>query len=314
MKTISKILLFVLLTSCITRKGSEGTIEEGSVELDNIEFKYIKIGQGSSPIVVVGSSAYYSKAFSDNILNQYKFYFIDSRHFIHSYTPTENDLESISLSTWADDLEMIRKNLNIKNFTVVGHSVHAQIALEYAHRYPENLSRLVLIGGVPYSPTIEYNNQTNEIWLEDADENRKSILNSNRAKLDSILSNSPQNEHFAILYDLNAPLYWLNPNYDAKYLLNELKTSPESLNKLFSSLLTKEEVIFNLKNLEIPTLIIQGRYDFAIPHTAWEELLFEVQNDRITYNLMENAGHNPHTEDLSVKEFDKIIGSWISKN
>ena len=55
------------------------------------------------------------------------------------------------LETWADDLEALRAELGIEKWAVFGHSVHAQIALAYASRYPERTSHLVLIGGVPYA-------------------------------------------------------------------------------------------------------------------------------------------------------------------
>ena len=241
-------------------------------------------------------------------------YFIDSRHFIPSYTPSENELESFTLSTWAGDIEKIRKELKLKEITLIGHSVHAQIVMEYAHQYPESLSRLVLIGGGPYASSAEFRELKDALWEKGADENRKKILEHNLAKRDSLLSKSPPNEHFAIMYDLNAPLYWMNPAFDASDLLNGIRTSPMVLEKLFSVLSKKEEVIPKLKDLNIPSLVVHGKLDFGIPYTAWEQLLSEVNNEYITYSLIENASHNPQTEEISAKEFDEVLTSWISKN
>lgn len=279
----------------------------GVIEIQGISFEYQREGQGET-LVVIGSSNYYPLAFSKHFKLQYEMIFVDSRHFIPPYNPAED--ESINLTTWADDVEAIRQHLDLGKITVVGHSVHAQIAIEYATKYPQDTKRLVLLCGVPYS-FPEFGEMANQFWENEADSIRKAALKQRTMDRDSILASTPAERQFLVGYDLNAALYWLNPNYDASELLKTLPTSPTAFGILVASVPSKEKVMDKLQNLGMSTALILGKYDFAIPHMAWEEV---IKNTKVDYYLMENASHNPFTEEVSQKEFDSILINWITKN
>lgn len=282
---------------------------QGTIDYNGIKFKYVREGKGD-PLVVVGSSVYYSKAFSKNLKEKFEMIFVDSRHFIPTYEPAKEDLSSLTFKIWADDLEMIRQKLNLGKITVVGHSVHGQIALEYANRYPTNTSGLILIGGMPYA-AAEFSDQVNDYWSKEADENRKSVLSLNMQKIDSLQNLTPENEKFAVINALMAPKIWVDPKHDASFLLKDLLTSPKAYEVLSASIPSKQEVIDKLIRLKMPALIICGKFDFFVPYSIWQSL---VQNTPIDYVLMQNAGHTPQSEDVSVNEFDDIVINWMSKN
>lgn len=303
------LLLTTIIFSCTDKKKESTKVDsQGTIELDGVQFNYVRQGKGD-PAVVIGSSVYYPKAFSDSLKDNFEMIFIDSRHFIPSYDPTDQEVEKLSLTTWADDLENIRTKLNLDKVTVIGHSIHAQIALEYARKYPDNINRLILICGVPYS-FAELSNEVDRLWTEEADENRKASLKERLLKQDSIMAATPANRQFSVSYDLNAARYWTNPKYDADYLLKDLLTSPKAFRKLFNSIPTKQEVTTKLKSLRMPTLIIVGKLDFACPYTAWEQI---VQDTNVDYQLMQNASHNPQTEESTQADFDRILINWVSK-
>lgn len=48
-----------------------------------------------------------------------------------------------------------------------------------------------------------------------------------------------------------------------------------------------------------------------IPYKAWEELI--INKTSIEYVLMENASHNPHTEEITQSDFDKHLIDWINQ-
>ena len=52
---------------------------QGKIEIDGIQFTYAKQGNGD-PLMVIGSSTYYPKAFSDSLKDNYEMIFVDSRH------------------------------------------------------------------------------------------------------------------------------------------------------------------------------------------------------------------------------------------
>ena len=151
MNKIIQLCFLITLSSCLSknRNQTESLDTNGSINIDGVEFKYERRGLGK-PVVVIGSASHYSKAFSKSLGDKYEFIFIDGRHFIPSYNPTEEELNSLNLSTWAEDVEHMRMELGLNKVSVVGQSIHAQIALEYAYKYPEYVDKLIMICGVPY--------------------------------------------------------------------------------------------------------------------------------------------------------------------
>ena len=50
---------------------------------------------------------------------------------------------------FSDDVEQIRKALDIPKICVLGHSIHGNLALEYARKYPQHTSHVIVIGAPP---------------------------------------------------------------------------------------------------------------------------------------------------------------------
>lgn len=308
MKCTILVLLVILTFGCSDKKQSSNDFEtRGKIEVNGTQFNYVRQGSGDTT-VVIGSSAYYPRAFSDSLKKTCNIYFIDSRHFVPTYNPSDDELAKLSLSTWADDLEAARTKLNLGKLTLIGHSIHGQIALEYASKYPENVKQLVLLCSDIYSP--EPKEKLKEYWEKEADENRKAVFKLNMSKKDSILQKTPDNRKFIVSYLLRAPKVWADPNFDATYLWEGVDMSIKAFYRLGELELSREEMVEKLKNLKMPTLVITGKFDFGAIHTEWEQL---IQDTKIDYQFMANAGHNPYTEKITQQEFDDILTTWIHK-
>jgi pimeloyl-ACP methyl ester carboxylesterase len=56
--------------------------------------------------------------------------------------------EQVSAETYADDVnQVVRQALGLGDVVVIGHSIHAINALEYARRYPQHVREVVAVGG-----------------------------------------------------------------------------------------------------------------------------------------------------------------------
>ena len=60
------------------------------------------------------------------------------------------DPPEVSFEAWVRDLEAVVDAAGFERFTLFGHSQGASIAIEYAVRHPERVSRLVILGGYAY--------------------------------------------------------------------------------------------------------------------------------------------------------------------
>ena len=63
----------------------------GILRRDEVDFHYVREGEGP-PIVVIGSSTYYPRAFSPALREHFELIFVDSRHFIRHINPQKKSL------------------------------------------------------------------------------------------------------------------------------------------------------------------------------------------------------------------------------
>ena len=309
---IMRALLLVAFLANPSFAGNEAAISaqmptNGVVEVNGAELAYVREGRGF-PLLVVGSATYYPKAFSDGLRQHFNLIFIDSRHFAAGYEPSNAQLGQLTLDTFVDDVEAVRQAVGVDQVAVLGHSVHAQIALAYAAKYPEHVTHLVLVAGLPFAQR-EFSEETDRYWDEHASPERKELLSRNLEHLEAQLAAAPSNRSFAVGYHARAPLQWADPAYDAREVLKGLENNA-SLGRLFGTVPQRAEVRQTLEAVSVPVLLTLGRLDFLIPHTVWEELIAGI--DSITYVLLNDDSHNPQTE--APERFDIELIGWFRRN
>ena len=251
---------------------------------------------------------YYPKAFSNQLRNHIELVFIDGRHFVPTYAPDAETLSGIDLATFADDVEAVRLALGYDEIAVVGHSVHGQIALEYADRYPLSTSTVILVAAVPYA-FAEFEKAREEVWDNLASEERKTLLESRLENLSELLEGASSSRSFAVSYNQNGPLYWADPDFDATALLAGLENGL-AFDRLAGTMPSRQAARARLERVQVPILLILGKLDFAIPYTAWEELIDGVPT--VEYVLLEEESHNPQTE--NPRRFDPIVIGWLDRH
>jgi proline iminopeptidase len=245
------------------------------------------------------------RAFSPVLRETFELIFVDSRHFIPSYQPSEEELQGFTLATFADDVEALRIHLGIDKWTVLGHSLQGQIALEYARRYPGHTSHLVLVAAVPYSMN-EFGEIVDRFWEEEASVERKERHVANRSAMEGEIAAATASRRFVTNYIADAARWWADPTYDSTPLWEGVETGP-AFGGLLGLLPSKAQARSTLEHLDMPTLLILGRLDYGIPHVVWEDLIVDLPN--VSYVLLEEDSHNPQTE--SPERFDPELINWM---
>ena len=102
-------------------------------------------GNGSETIIMLhgGWGAEHSgliEAVKD-LRDQYHFIFYDQRGSLRSPSPDS----LITFDRHIEDLELLRKELNLDELNLVGHSMGAILASAYASKYPERIKQLTLV-------------------------------------------------------------------------------------------------------------------------------------------------------------------------
>jgi len=200
------------------------------------------------------------------------------------------------------DADALRQTLGFEKWAVLGHSFGGYVALEYALRYPQNLSHLLLVD------TGAENRWAQEKAPEELAKRGFSpdIVNLARRFFNGQIE---PNEMFPALMKLGKAYNpHIGPSQIPHMLITGLQTKlqPEAFIYGETHFLRGWTVMNRLGEIKVPTLVIAGREDFIYPPEHQEELAARIPNARLV--IIDRAGHNPHdeqpTETLkAVREF-----------
>lgn len=300
---VSVLVIFILIAF---NALAQYKTERGSVTIDGVKLNYVAEGSGT-PCLVIGSSVYYPRIFSQQLRKSLKLYFIDLRWFVSD--KGISPLSEYNIQSIADDIEIVRKELKLSKFIIIGHSIHGLIALDYARKYPTHVSHVVVIG----SPAIYGSKEATDAMLtfrNNAEPERMEVLKKNwEANEDSISKLSPS-EAFIKTYVTNGPLYWYDYTYDCSPLWEGVEVNTEVSNHLFQKLYSNYDVSASTTVLSQPVYIMLGKHDYVVPYTAWKSAYSNMPKMKLT--LFEKSGHTPQFEESDL--FEQHLISWIKSN
>jgi proline iminopeptidase len=214
----------------------------------------------------------------------------------------------VSSMTWENltaDAEALRQKLGFDRWAVLGHSFGGQVALEYALRYPDSLSHLVLLdtGG-------------DGRW---AQENAPKVLarrgySPEKVELVRRWFNGEfePEEMFRIFIRIgdvyqHHPSLWqlvqgaMSGAWRTKFRGEAMVFAGRHLAKGWT-------IMDRLGQITVPTLVLAGRDDFVFPPECQRELAAGIPNARL--RIIERAGHNPHVEQPA--EVMQAVSDFIS--
>jgi proline iminopeptidase len=275
-----------------------------SIISDGFELKYCIKGQGK-PILVVGSSVYYPRLFSENLYEKFQFIFLDHRGFVKPTRALEP--EDYTLDKVLDDIETARQTLNLENFIILGHSGHAFMALEYARRYPRHVRKVVLLNSAPTN-NEERQRQSFSFFNETAGLERKSHFEKEIALLENDIKKDPARRFVHMCIRMGAQSFY-DYSYDAAYMWDEVYTNMPIIDHLWGEAFGKLNLIESLSNFNKPVFIGLGRYDYLVaPVSLWD--LIDNKYENVKKVIFEHSGHNPMFEEPHT--FDRKLVEWIN--
>ena len=199
----------------------------------------------------------------------------------------------VTSMTWENltaDADALREELGFERWTVLGHSFGGQVALEYVLRYPERVSRLVLL-----------DTAGDARW---AQENAADVLAGRGFNPKTVAVARRFYDGRIAPKDFVRASIRLVPAYDHRFSLLRLaremleggwrmKTRPEALT-FGGRMMRGWSVMGRLGEIRVPTLVMAGRDDFLFPPESQALLAAGIPNARL--RIIERAGHNPQSE------------------
>jgi len=305
-------LVFLLCFTFSCQKAeevAEETKEEvtsGIVSVEGFDLAYSIEGKGI-PCAVVGDALSVMRGTSKALREHFKFIFIESR----MTTPTQEgfDISTITFDTLVEDIEKVRKTLNIDKFCVFGHSISGLYALEYARKYPEHATHVIMNGTPPYH-NLDFRAMRDEYWESNASDERKAILKQNIEMLtpEKISSLSPSDA--GILSSVSEqPKIFYDSSYDCLWIFEGAYWNIEVWDHLFEVIMADYDLAKGRK-VTTPVFLALGRYDYLIPFHVWDDEKERLQN--LSVNLFEKSGHWAFLEEQEL--FDKKLIEWVKEN
>ena len=212
----------------------------------------------------------------------------------------------VSSMTWENltaDADALRARLGFDRWAVLGHSFGGHVALEYALRYPDRLSHLVLL-----------DTGADSRW---ARQNAADVLarrGYSPKKVELVrrwfTGEFEPNEYYPIAMRILGA-YSYHPMLEmVRAMLHggwRTKMRPEAFLFAGRQLLKSWTVVDRLGEITAPTLVMAGRDDFVFPPECQHELVAGIPHARL--RLIERAGHNPHDERTAevMKAVDEFL-------
>lgn len=277
--------------------------ESGIITIGNFQLHYSIEGKGQDALVI-GSSIYYPRTFSQNLRNHLRLGFIDHRGFAKK--PENLTGDQYALNVILDDIETMRKKLGFSRIPIIGHSGHGYMALEYAKKYPDSVSHIILIAMSPNGSSENFE-AADRYFQESVCPERKNLLSSNLASLQTEIDANPN--HAFITRALKfGPMIWYNPKFDASSLWHGVNVIPEIMDHLWGEIFREIDITKGLKQLNVPVFLGLGRYDYWNPPYLWEKVRPFFSD--LTIRVFEKSGHTPQLEEPEA--FDYELLQWMS--
>ena len=214
----------------------------------------------------------------------------------------------VSTMTWENltaDADALRQKLGLEKWAVLGHSFGGHVALEYALRYPNRVSHLLLLDTGGDSRWARQNA---------GDLLAKRGYSPKKVKLVRRFFNGEIAPHEMLPALMRfGDAYYHNPSLmlTARDLVRgewRTRIRPEALIFAGRHLLKGWTVMDRLGEVKVPTLVMAGRDDFLFPPEHQAELAAGIPNARL--RIIERAGHNVLSE--RAAEIIEAMGDFIS--
>ncbi len=260
-----------------------------------------EIGRGQAVIVLHGGPDFdhsYLLPDLDRLANAYRLIYYDQRGRGRSASGVLP--EEVTLTSDLDDLDRVRQHFHLASPVLLGHSWGAVLALEYALRHPEHVSRMILMNPAPVS-------------AGDLADFRKAYLQklgADAGRQREIVASGPYKEGdpeaVAARYRLHFKPALARPeDYEKLMAAMKLAFVRQGREGILKARAVEDrlmrdtwqadayDLLPKLQSLHIPTLVIAGDHDF-IPVEVSAHIARAIQDAQLV--TFTNCGHFAYLE------------------
>ena len=267
-----------------------------SAPINGTELFYQPVGEGLPCLVMHGGLGFdhtYLHPGLDPLGDTLQLIYYDHRGNGRSGRPPR---ETMTHAQMAADAEALAAHLGFDQVAVLGHSYGGFIAQEFALRYPERLSHLILADTAPvfdYIPEVLANAER-----KGATDEMFAALNAQETSDAELIAN----------FKTIAPLYF--KHFDPEIARSLYENGIITLDGMArAGELEAYNVVPSLGQIRTPTLILVGEDDFICPPSQARVIQAGIPNSELV--VFEDSGHLPFIEEPAA--FFKTVRDWIRR-
>jgi proline iminopeptidase len=309
------LLALAFIVACATAHAqTRRTPHEGHIAVNGAELYVREIGQGTPMIVLHGGPDFDSSYLlpeMDRLADKFHLIYYDQRGRGRSAERVRP--EDVTLESEMADLDAVREHFHLEKVVLLGHSWGTVLALEYALRYPERVSHLLLLDPAPASTAdiVRFRDERVQKWpvlmeLKNAIAQTKAYK---EADPDAVVAYYRQ--HFK-------PAFARPEAYEQLILKMQARFIEQRKDGILKSRAIEDRLVNEtwaapggydlhpkLKALSIPALVITGDHDF-FPFAA-EHIAQAIPGARLV--TLKDCGHFPYLEcpDLLRPQIDAFF-------
>lgn len=283
---------------CAAFQSEQPAAREGTMPVRDAGLYYREIGQGQPLVVLHGGPDFdhrYLLPDIDRLSDTFRLIYYDQRGRGKS---AEGVLpEDVTIQSEIEDLETLREYFQLDSVAVLGHSWGGVMAMEYALRHPNRVSRLILMNTAPASADDFLLLQQHRRKRAAADLEKLNTLASDGGYLEG----DPDTvaEYYRIHFGatlrrpghLETLINSLRSSFTKEGILKAREIEKRLVNETWLS--DEYNLLPRLRQLNIPTLIIHGEYDH-IPVDCAIHVAQAIRTAR--FALLKDCGHFSYLE------------------
>jgi pimeloyl-ACP methyl ester carboxylesterase len=269
--------------------------------LANPSVAYADLGSGENTIILIhglASNAGFWRYNTSELAKNNRVIVID----LPGYGKSQKGDYPYTLSFYAETVKNLITTLKLNNVTLVGHSMGGQISIIFALKYPELIKKLVLAAPAGFEK-FQYGEGD---WLRNAIDAKGVRLNPE----DGVRKNLAMN-----FYNWDDKWEWMVEERVRMAKGAEMREFSYAVVKCVSAML--DEPTYNsIAGIQVPTLILYGKYDGLIPNMylnpgfpsdVFIQGAAKIKNSKLVE--IDNCGHMIMIE--KADEFNKLVLDFI---
>lgn len=237
----------------------------------------------------------------EDLSNERQVIFYDQLGCGNSEWPKDKSFWSVKY--FVEELGELIKQLKLKEYILLGQSWGTAIAAEFALTNPKGLKGIILAD--PFLSTF--------LWVEDA----KRLIKKFPKNLQEAVEKEDETlpDYKKAINKFYYDYVFLMKDYPVEIIKSENKMNLEIYNQVWgprefqpTGILKDYDITDKIHNIDVPTLILAGRFDEATPEAA-EYFQSLIPNSEV--KIFEKSAHMPHWTER--EEYISIVRAFLKE-